>query len=304
MASDKRKRNIGKGNSNGSDQEVVSCERTYVSEKCARELNTNYRHQRKGAVREKRPVSLENPRPTRLRSDNTYVDTSAFALVVPAAKAKPADNGDSSGSSRLAGRPLLDFTTVDEEIMMKPMGASDGQDSINDEFPVYVPWTVPTAGEPATEAVAGMDRRRTALRRGACCEVCAKCRCPACQRRCEVAVDSATERGTADRERGADGGDDDEGGCCTSWFRNLCGEVCACIVRPITRWRICRIFCACFPCFSNYYAFGCVADCPDPCYGNSDIPGCECVRRYFSSQRRRCRRSPPRMSPPTPSGIY
>ncbi|KAF0769390.1 AF4/FMR2 family member 4-like [Aphis craccivora] len=195
----------------GSKKGTITCERTYVSDRCSRNgiqqdgrrssssppnspialrvLDVPCRHQRRGAVREKRPVSLDKPRPAHQRVDNAYVET---PFVDGAASIQMQQNRKQQKKQKKQRQKVaaLFSSIIAKNTEFTPstvrLICNDCQPSCStnlsvmkwsdepplrparlDEFPPYVPWK--------PELSEQLDS----------CSVCYKCRCSTCQMQCK-----------------------------------------------------------------------------------------------------------------------
>uniref|UniRef100_A0A2S2PFP9 Uncharacterized protein n=1 Tax=Schizaphis graminum TaxID=13262 RepID=A0A2S2PFP9_SCHGA len=184
----------------GSKKGKVTCERTYVSDRCSRTagqetrrsppsspatirvLDLPCRHQRRGAVRDKRTaaVSLDKPRPAHQRADNAYVETpfvdGAVSLQFQqgpstascsSALYRPPPYAAAVATTSQNGLPVIEFPDMSSSAEPPPRPG----EGIIDEFPAYVPWKAEQPREPPPEAPP--------------CNVCHKCRCATCQKLCK-----------------------------------------------------------------------------------------------------------------------
>lgn len=176
------------------------------------------RHQRKGAVREKRSASQYNQLK---KSDRQPADGKSAADMNNEKKAGtlPVESVDVvHNNPKICGtksvinkptmvvkddkgqldRPFIDFASVSEELMMTPIWPSaDMLDDGIEEFPAYVPWRATykwsenttsedgvvvtmadTKGPSSHDENSGGDAVTM-------CQVCRKCRCVACQQNCK-----------------------------------------------------------------------------------------------------------------------
>ncbi|XP_060846598.1 atherin-like [Rhopalosiphum padi] len=192
---------------NGSKKGTVTCERTYVSDRCSRTagqetrrsppsspatirvLDLPCRHQRRGAVRDKRTaVSLDKPRPAHQRADNAYVETPfvdgavslqlqqgpSTASCSSALYRPPPYSAVTAPNTRAANGGRTDLPVIEFAADMMRSSAEPPPrpgEGIIDEFPAYVPWKAEQQRAPQPEAPA--------------CNVCHKCRCATCQKLCK-----------------------------------------------------------------------------------------------------------------------
>lgn len=205
----------------GSKKGTITCERTYVSDRCSRNgiqqdgrrssssppnspialrvLDVPCRHHRRGAVREKRPVSLDKPRPAHQRVDNAYVETpfvdgaASIQMQQNWKQQQKQEQKQEQKQKKQRQKVAALFSSIiaeNTEFTPSPVRliCNDCQPScstdlsamkwsdeppprpgkgIIDEFPAYVPWKAELSEQ--------LDS----------CVVCYKCRCSTCQMQCK-----------------------------------------------------------------------------------------------------------------------
>lgn len=267
-----------------------------------RSQTAGYRHERKGAVRDRRSASLTKPKPVRQQPATAAAaaaaGTSAGAAAAAAgtsaeAKATDAAAGTSAGTktavaSTSAGaavrRPFIDFTSISEEELMRPIAPPSTQlDDGVEEFPAYVPWKAAyTWPENEEERSENGDKVP--------CHVCKRCRCSVCQSNCKylkttlfgVDVSDQTnetlvnalehlpcvKRTARCLERNS-----------RTWFRNPFAEKRRYQRTAADRkWPyICTVLSSFLPCLGSYRPLSNTDRCVDNCAGNVRVPGCTCV---------------------------
>lgn len=271
------------------------------------------RHQRKGAIREKRSpfqskMSKSNHYPTDGKPSAEVVATRSMdgkpVEVVNDKSEKAGNEATSDGKPTVIVeddkghiiRPFIDFASISEELMMTPIGPS--ADMLNDgieEFPAYVPWKATykwPENSTLEDGVAGPNRQRSEDDDGrlVMCQVCRKCRCMACQQSCKYPKTTVCNVEVSSSNAFIDAMAfmpcvkktarcieyvRDYPVAENTWFENPCTK--QRYARPPKKWQICGFLFLCFPCFGPYYPLRCVMQCSDQCYGNLNVPGCKCV---------------------------
>lgn len=161
-------------------------------------------------------------------------------------------------------RPLIDFSAVGEEIMMKPLRPAPR--TVDDEFPAYVPWKASSFPAGVTGVVLTRRAVPSIARAAPACRACERCRCRVCRARCAADNRSALDHTVTRRG-------EPPGAASAARARAQ---------RPpssVGRWTraLSCLFASCLSpsCCSRDGEIPCA----DACEGNSDVAGCECVGR-------------------------